>query len=69
MTPELGRLVVSIFEALIPVGIEAVKKALQGDMDPLRGLLDDNVVDTLPSPLRSRIALDAAEARDAEKKA
>ena len=65
MTPELMALIGSVIEALLPVAVQAVQKALEGDPDPLSGLLQEHVADTVPEPIKSRIALQAAEAMDA----
>jgi hypothetical protein len=62
---ELIKLSATIFEILGPIAIQATQKALAGDPDPLSGLLHDSVLVTLPAPLKSRIALEAAEAADA----
>lgn len=55
----------TIFEVLGPLAIQVAQKAMAGDPDPFAGLLHDSVIETLPAPMKSRLALEAAEAADA----
>lgn len=65
MNPAVAQLIATLFEVLGPVVAQALEKAIAGDPDPLSGLLTESVLMTLPAPLKSRVALDAANAADA----